>query len=195
VSAVCFVLFFWSAFLGGTAGWLEVLLFVLGVTCLLLEVFVFPGFGVFGVGGALLVLVSLILASQTFVLPRNEYQMERLRNTLLVIAGAGAATLLVVALVRRYLPHAPMLNRVLLAPPTSEEMQSISQREALAQFDHLLGAVGSAFTPLVPGGKARFGDELVDVITDGDFIDRGQEVQVVEVRGNRVVVRAHASPQ
>ncbi len=193
VSAVCFVLFFWSAFLGGTAGWLEVLLFVLGVVCLLLEVFVFPGFGVFGVGGALLVLVSLILASQTFVLPQNEYQMERLRNTLLVIAGAGAATLLVVALVRRYLPHAPMLSRMLLEPPTDEELQSLSQREALAQFDHLLGAVGSAVTPLVPGGKVRFGDELVDVVTDGDFIDPGREVQVVEVRGNRVVVRAHSA--
>lgn len=195
VSAVCFVLFFWSAFLGGTAGWLEVLLFVLGVVCLLLEVFVFPGFGVFGVGGALLVLASLILASQTFVLPQNEYQMERLRNTLLVIAGAGAATLVVVAMLRRYLPHAPMLSRMLLAPPTHEELQSLSQREALAQFGHLLGTVGAAVTPLVPGGKVRFGDELVDVVTDGDFIDPGQEVEVVEVRGNRVVVRAHSEAQ
>lgn len=193
VSAVCFVLFFWSAFLGGTAAWLEVLLFILGLVCLLLEVFVFPGFGVFGVGGALLVLASLILASQTFVLPQNEYQMERLRNTLLVIVGAGAAALVVVALVRRFLPHAPMLNRMLLPPPTGEERQSISQREALAQFDHLLGAIGEAQTPLVPGGKVRFGDELVDVITDGEFIDRGQQVQVVEVRGNRVVVRARST--
>lgn len=195
VSAVCFVLFFWSAFLGGTAGWLEVLLFVVGVICLLLEVFVFPGFGVFGVGGALLVLVSLILASQTFVLPQNEYQMEKLRDTLLVIAGAGAATLLVVALVRKYLPHTPMLSRMLLAPPTHEELQSLSQREALAQLSHLLGAVGSAVTPLVPGGKVRFGDELVDVVTEGDFIEPGQDVQVIEVRGNRVVVRAHTAAQ
>lgn len=193
VSAICFVLFFWSAFLGGTAGWLEVLLFVLGVVCLLLEVFVFPGFGVFGVGGALLVLLSLILASQTFILPQNEYQMERLRNTLLMIAGAGAAAVLVVALVRRYLPHAPLLNRMLLAPPSQEELQSLSQREALAQFGHLLGAVGTAVTPLVPGGKARFGDELVDVVANGDFIDRGQEVAVVEVRGSRVVVQSRSA--
>jgi membrane-bound serine protease (ClpP class) len=163
------------------------------VVCLLLEVFVFPGFGVFGVGGALLVLLSLILASQTFILPQNEYQMERLRNTLLMIAGAGAAAVLVVALVRRYLPHAPLLNRMLLAPPSQEELQSLSQREALAQFGHLLGAVGTAVTPLVPGGKARFGDELVDVVANGDFIDRGQEVAVVEVRGSRVVVQSRSA--
>ena len=48
-SASC--LFFWSRYLGGTAGWLEVLLFVAGVTCLLLEIFVIPGFGIFGLGG------------------------------------------------------------------------------------------------------------------------------------------------
>ena len=68
VAAVCFLLFFWSRYLGGTAGWLEVLLFVAGVCCLLLEVFVIPGFGIFGLGGGALVLASLILASQTFLL-------------------------------------------------------------------------------------------------------------------------------
>ena len=43
VAVVCFLLFFWSHYLGGTAGWLEVTLFAAGVSCLLLEVFVFPG--------------------------------------------------------------------------------------------------------------------------------------------------------
>ncbi|NQT13458.1 MAG: hypothetical protein HQ582_11955, partial [Planctomycetes bacterium] len=67
LALVCFVLFFWSRFLGGTAGWLEVMLFASGVTCLVLEIFVLPGFGIFGLGGGLLMLASLILASQTFV--------------------------------------------------------------------------------------------------------------------------------
>ena len=51
VAAVCFVLFFWSHYLGGTAGWLEIVLFLAGIACLLLEVFVLPGFAVFGIGG------------------------------------------------------------------------------------------------------------------------------------------------
>ena len=51
VAAVCFVMFFWSRYLGGTAGWLEVLLFLSGISCLALEVFVLPGFGIFGLGG------------------------------------------------------------------------------------------------------------------------------------------------
>ena len=61
---------------GGPAGWLEVLLFLAGIVCLMLEVFVLPGVGVFGLAGGLLVIVSLVLASQTFVLPRNAYQVS-----------------------------------------------------------------------------------------------------------------------
>lgn len=192
VAALCFLLYFWSAYLGGTAGWLEVLMFLAGLICLLLEVFVLPGFGLFGLAGGILIIASLVLASQTFVLPRNEYQLMHLRNSLLALAGAGVATVGAIALLRRYLPHTPMFNRVLLAPPSGEELSVISQREAMAQLEHLLGRRGESFTPLVPGGKAVFDEQLVDVLTEGEFIDRGQPVEVVEVRGHRVVVRGIA---
>ena len=189
IAGLCFMLYFWSAYLGGTAGWLEVLMFVAGLGCLLLEVFVLPGFGLFGLAGGLLVLGSLILASQTFVLPRNAYQLAHLRNSLLVLAGAGVGTVAAAALIRHYLPHAPMFSRMLLTPPSDEELSAIAEREALARFDHLVGSRGTAFTPLVPSGKARFGDQIVDVLTEGEFVDRGQALEVVEVRGHRVLVR------
>ena len=189
MAAICFLLYFWSAYLGGTAGWLEVILFLAGIGCLVLEIFVLPGFGIFGLAGGLLVIVSLVLASQTFVLPRNDYQLGQLRNSLLVLTGAGLGTAVAVALIRRYLPHAPMINRMLLQPPSREEMSAIAQRESLAQLDHLLGTRGVTTTPLMPGGKAQFGEQLVDVLADGEFVDRGREVEVMEVRGNRVLVR------
>jgi membrane-bound serine protease (ClpP class) len=189
IAALCFLLYFWSAYLGGTAGWLEILLFLAGLTCLALEIFVLPGFGLFGLAGGVLVISSLILASQTFVLPRNDYQLHQLRNSLLTLTGAGIGLVIAVAAMRRYLPHTPMLNNMVLAPPSSEEVSRINEREALARLDHLLGRHGVAFTPLVPGGKARIDEELVDVLTDGEFVDRGLPVEVVEVRGNRVVVR------
>ncbi len=189
IAALCFLLYFWSAYLGGTAGWLEVLLFLAGIACLALEIFVLPGFGLFGLAGGLLVISSLILASQTFVLPRNDYQLHQLRNSLLTLTGAGLGVVVAVAAMRRYLPHTPMLNNMVLTPPSSEEVSRINVREALARLDHLLGRRGVAFTPLVPGGKARIDDEIVDVLTDGEFIDRGLPVEVVEVRANRVVVR------
>ena len=128
ISALCFLLYFWIAYLGGTAGWLEVLLFLAGVVCLMLEVFVLPGVAVFGLAGGLLVIVSLVLASQTFVLPRNAYQVAQLRNSLLALTTAGAGVIAIAVLINRYLPHAPMFNRMMLAPPTPEEISVINQR-------------------------------------------------------------------
>ncbi len=190
VAAVCFLLFFWANHLGGTAEWLEVLLFVAGAGCLLLEVFVLPGFGVFGLGGGLLVLVSLILATQTFVLPQNAYQVGELKRSLLSLAGAGVAIVALGTLARRWLPSTLVFRGVVLAPPEGEEAMVIDRRESLLDLDEsFLGAQGKTTTQLTPSGKARFGDMLLDVITDGDVVPRGTTVEVIEIQGNRVLVR------
>jgi len=190
VALLCFLVFFWSRFLGGTAGWLEVLLFLAGVSCLLIEVFVLPGFGIFGLGGGLMVLASLVLASQTFVLPRNAYQMGELRQSLGVLAASAVAVIVAVVLINRWLPHVPVLGGMILQPPDGEEAEALRYRESLVHFENLLDARGTTTTQLTPSGKARFGDQLVDVMADGEVIPVGTEIVVVEVRGNRVWVRA-----
>ncbi|MCK4375239.1 MAG: NfeD family protein, partial [Candidatus Brocadiae bacterium] len=45
-----------------------------------------------------------------------------------------------------------------------------------------------ALTALRPAGRAEFGDRLLDVVTEGGFIEKGARVQIVEIRGSRVVV-------
>jgi membrane-bound serine protease (ClpP class) len=189
VAGLAFMLFFWSQFLHGTAEWLEVLLFLGGVFFLLLELFVLPGFGVFGLGGGAMILASLVLASQTFVLPRTESQMNELRHSLTIVAAATVCVVGAALLLRRYLPNAPMFRTLLLNPPPEEELVDLDYREALADFTHLVGQQGTAATNLMPAGKADFDGQLIDVIAEGLPIDRGQQVVVVKARGNRVVVR------
>jgi len=188
VATVCFLLFFWSHYLGGEATALEITLFVAGVACLLLEIFVLPGFGIFGLGGGCLVLISLILASQTFVFPDNQLQVDQLERSLLTIGSAGVGIVAAALLLRRWLPQAPLLNRMMLQPPEGEEAERISRREQLVELEDFVGSRGTTTTQLTPGGKARFGTMLVDVITDGDVVAPGTEIEVVEVYGNRVVV-------
>lgn len=190
VAAVAFLLFFWSQFLAGNAEWLEVLLFLGGVFCVLLEVLVLPGFGIFGLGGGAMILVSIVLATQTFVLPRTESQMIELRHSLTIVT---AATLIVIAssiALRRYLPSAPIFNKLLLDPTPEEDLVDLDYRESLADFSHLVGEQGVATTNLMPSGKAEFNGQLVDVISEGLPIDRGSAIVVVKARGNRVLVRA-----
>lgn len=189
IAGVCFLLYFWSQFLHGTAGWLEILLFVAGIACLGIELFIVPGTGVFGMGGALMVIVSIVLASQTFVVPTNAYQMRQFPISLLMVAAGMIGGIVAIAAVRRFLPDTPYFNRMMLRPPAAEERELLSRRESLATWEHLLGKRGVTATPLVPAGKAQFGDELVDVVSDGELIDKGTPVVIVEAAGSRVMVR------
>ena len=190
VAAVAFLLFFWSNYLGGTAEWLEVLLFLGGIFFLLMELLVLPGFGVFGLGGGAMILASLVLATQTFVFPRTESQMVELRSSLTMVAAASLIVVVSSIALRRYLPNTPIFRRLLLNPPPEEELIDLAYRESLADFSHLVGEQGVATTNLMPTGKAEIKGQLIDVISDGLPVDRGATVIVVNARGNRVQVRA-----
>jgi membrane-bound ClpP family serine protease len=191
VALVCFLLFFWSRYLGHTAGWLEALLFVAGVSCLLLEIFVIPGFGIFGLGGGAMVLASIVLASQTTksFIPQNDYQRDQLLTSLLTVAAACIGMIVTAVLLRKRLPHSRLFGNFMLEPPAGEEAETIRRREALTNFHDLVGTRGTTTTQLTPCGKARFGDLLVDVIADSEVIDRGAAIEVVAVRGSRVLVK------
>lgn len=190
VATLAFMLFFWSQFLHGTAGWLEVLLFVGGVLFLLIEMLVLPGFGIFGLGGGLMILASLVLASQTFVLPQSDSELKELRHSLTLVAAATLCVVVAAVMLRHYLPRAPVFRTLLLDPPAEEDLIDLEHREALADFSHLVGQQGIATTNLMPAGKAEFDGQLVDVISEGLPVERGQAVVVTKARGSRVMVHA-----
>jgi membrane-bound serine protease (ClpP class) len=64
----------------------------------------------------------------------------------------------------------------------------VSGDEVLGVGVITVGLAGIALTELRPSGMARFGEHNVDVVSVGPFIEKGDKVQVVEVRGNRIVV-------
>src|SRR5262249_24512889 len=107
IALLAFLLYFWAQHLRGTAQVLEVLLFLAGMFCVALEIFVLPGFAIFGLGGGLMIIASLVLASQTFIVPANDYQLEQLRNSMLVLGGATLGCILMATVLRRMLPRAP----------------------------------------------------------------------------------------
>lgn len=54
----------------------------------------------------------------------------------------------------------------------------------------LLDMKGFAVSDLRPSGFAKIDSKRVDVVTRGEMIEKGKEVRVIEVEGNRVVVKA-----
>jgi membrane-bound serine protease (ClpP class) len=194
-AALCFAIFFWSRFLGGTADLLDVILFVAGVAFLLVELFVLPGFGVAGLSGILLILASLILASQTFVIPQTQEDWAELTGTLLVILVSGLVFTVAAYLLSRHFGSLPLLGRLVLAPPSSPTGDQATWSPGGSQSAVQVGSRGVAVSTLRPAGKARFGKQYVDVVTEGEFITKGSLVEVLEIHGNRVVVGAADRPE
>jgi membrane-bound serine protease (ClpP class) len=51
-----------------------------------------------------------------------------------------------------------------------------------------VGDWGIADSLLRPAGRARFGRNIVDVVSEGSLIEPGRQIRVIEIEGNRVVV-------
>ena len=197
---LCFALIFWSQMLGGTAGWLEVLLFILGGGLLAVEIFLIPGFGLFGFVGLALMLVSLVLATQTFVVPMTRGDWHSLAGGLGTIGGAIAGAMVSIAVASRFLPQIPLLRGMILEPPGSLPADhgprldpsltgSESRERPTSGALVAVGTIGVTQTMLRPAGKVRFPDGFYDVMSDGPFIAAGTQVEVVESFGRRIVVR------
>ena len=198
LSLLCFSLFFWSRFMGGTAGWLEVLLFLLGILFVMVEVFLMPGFGVPGITGILLMVAALVMAIQGFLMPTTISDWKTTGNSLMVVLGAGVGFIILSISLTRYFGEIPILSRLALVPTerTGGHLAEVARLTANkgegVGMEHLsVGLVGVAETPLRPAGKVEFDDEFFDVVSEGDFVDTGEEVRIVEIQGNRVVVRKH----
>lgn len=195
VAAICFLLFFWSKFLGGTAVWLEVLLFLLGVVFLLIEIFITPGFGVAGITGMLLMVAGLLMASQHFVLPTTTRELNTSLQSVLVLVGSGFAFIFGAWGVSQYFGTIPVISWLALDLPEPDSADASAEGKArvsasqAAKFAVDVGDWGVAESPLRPAGKVIFGEAYVDVVTDGSFVDAGQQVRVIDISGNRVVVR------
>jgi len=73
----------------------------------------------------------------------------------------------------------------------AKKISSHSTTVGKLDIDHtaLLNQIGEAFTDLRPSGKANIQEQRVDVVTEGIFLEKGDNVRVVAIEGQRIVVR------
>jgi len=192
VALLCFALFFWSRFLGGTSGMLEVVLFTVGVVFLAIEIFVIPGFGIPGVTGLLLMLSGVLLASHGFVVPQSSRDLQTFATSLAVIVASGVVFLVGATVISKRMGSIPILRNFALQPGGGAVANNSPAKNVTtvghSGFLVSVGDAGVADSPLRPSGRAKFGDEYVDVVADG-FVESGQDIRVIEISGNRVLVR------
>jgi membrane-bound serine protease (ClpP class) len=177
-------LFFAPHYLLGLVESWEIIVFLIGIGLLVVEVFVTPGFGLFGAAGILLTLGALgaaLVGNVGFAFPGTSH----LTGAVVTLASALALTIAAAFALARFLPESTRFQRLVLG-------QSLSGDEgytSAATDEALLGQQGIAVSPLRPAGAADIGGRRIDVVSDGGFIAAGATVEVVRARGARVEVR------
>lgn len=177
IAGICgFALYFLGSYVAGLAGLEWALLFVLGLVLVILEIFVWPGTVVAGLGGMALILVSLVMALVDMYPGMPPVPtLPQLRLPLRDLGIAAIGSLGVIVLLARLLPRTPLY--AVLVSQDASGVRSVEQRDATAASR--VGREGIALSPLHPGGRARFGDEVLDVTTQGEMIELGAAVRII----------------
>lgn len=183
ISAVGAVLFFSPLYILGLAESWEIVIFVLGVILLLVEIFVIPGFGLVGAAGITAVIFSLGAALIGNV-GLNFPELHLISRAIWTLAITLILTILLISSLARYLPENKMFSKLVLSAATDSESGYISY----TAHDELVGLSGTALSALRPSGTVLIDGKRVDVVSDGDFIEKGQAVKVVQVLGGKVIV-------
>jgi membrane-bound serine protease (ClpP class) len=171
----CLALFFGGHLFAYLAGLETIILFGAGMILLLLEAFVIPGFGLTGISGILCVCFSIIMVFGGIYTAMN------------AIAQMLVYSAVIMLILYKWGPKFKLLDKFVLKEQltTAQGCVAVNPNE----FDHLLNLEGVAVSPCRPAGIVKIGDERYDVVSDGDFIEKGSRVIVRKVEGNNIVVR------
>jgi membrane-bound serine protease (ClpP class) len=185
VGIIAFGLYFLGGAIAGLSGWEWVAVFVLGLVLVGLELFLFPGTIVIGFAGVLLMLVALVMAMVdvypgTPQLPSFGQLRFPLQQILIAFLGSAVA----IWILSRILPSTPIYRH--LVSSSASGMATLLEQSELQKTR--LGQVGTALSSLRPGGKARFGEDVVDVVTQGELLPKGSRVRIIAYSGADAVV-------
>ncbi len=183
VGVLCLAAFFWGHWIVQLVGWEQLSLVALGLVLLALEVFVLPGFGIAGVLG--IIAIGAGLSTSLFGAGAS-LRVVALALSHVIISSAVAVVLSLGLL--RFLPSLPGGRKLVLATDLNDGERGGSP------LPSLLGVAGMAVTPLRPAGIASLAGRRVDVVSEGEFIDRDQPIIVIRDDGSRIVVQQHRPP-
>jgi len=155
-----------------------IVLLVFGLGLIVLEMFL-PSGGVIGFISLCAVVTSIVMAFRY-----SEY------TGLGFMAGAIFGAPLLIALAFKWWPSTPLGRRILLGVPDEEDV--LPDAELRKRMKKLVGRLGTAKSLMLPGGPVWVDGHMYDALSEGAAIQSGEQVQVVEVRGTRIVVRPAA---
>jgi len=148
---------------------LTLTLLIGGMTVLAAEILILPG-GIAGIFGGLSLVAGIFVAW-------NYYGAFWGAVTILGTV-VGTLTLAVLAFKSKTLRKRLVLDAHLVHGGGTESQDRLA----------LKGKRGITITNLRPSGMAEIDGERIDVVSEGEFIERGKTITVVEIEGPRIIV-------
>ncbi|MCH8806552.1 MAG: ATP-dependent Clp protease proteolytic subunit [Planctomycetes bacterium] len=191
-AAVALCIFLGAPYAAGLADIWTIVLLVIGLGLLALEIFVLPGFGIAGICGLLLILVAFVGTfvpaepnMPAFSWPEMEGTWTALKKGVIVLTSSMVIAVMGIMLLARYLHELPGARHLILSTPDGAALALSDPYPDIA----LPGDVGTVVAPLRPGGQARFGTRVVEVRSQGGFVETDRAVQVLSREGPNIIVR------
>ena len=155
-------------------GLTAVVCFLLGILLLMLEAFVVPGFGIAGIAGLLSMFAGVFLLSPSW------------ESAVVSIVVALVVIITIVVISMKNKKTSKVWRKFVLKERTDEESGYTSPNMDNINY---LGKTGVTITALRPAGGVDIEGNRVDVVTEGDFLEKGVNVVVCRLDGTRIVVK------
>ena len=180
------LLYFIPYYLNGLAENWEVLIFFTGIILLAVELFVIPGFGIFGVLGIVCILGGLVLG----MLPNQDFNFDfvpasQLFGALLTVILAALASVGLVFWLTPKINQWGAFRHITLATTQDRSAGYTSSFYS----ESLLGKIGTVHSRLRPSGKIEIEGEIFDAYSRGEFIDQGEKIVVISTEGTSLKVK------
>jgi len=194
IGVAAFALYFLGGYVAGLSGLEWVIIFLLGLTLVAVEFFVYPGTIALGLVGTSLMLLALIMAlvdvypgpSGLPSLPSLSW--ESFRRPIQALSMAALGAILAIVILSRLLPKTPIYRTLVSESASGVVTEAAVEQQKVARH----GQVGVTISTLRPGGKAQFGEQIIDVISQGDMITKGTQVRIIGWSGREAIVEVVA---
>jgi membrane-bound serine protease (ClpP class) len=172
IGLISFGLYFFGQSIAGFAGMESLVVFLIGIGLLVLEVFI-PSFGILGILG---------IAAVVFGITMGAYDTGNALQSLGIAILVAAVIVVVFVYIFR---KRGIWNRFILNEQLTTDKGFVPQQSR----EKWIGQEGMTTSMLRPSGMADFGGQRLDVITSGEFIEKGRRIRVMSVDGTRILVK------
>ena len=187
IGGIIFVLiFFGSKYVSGLAGYEEVLFFLLGVSFVALELFLFPGLIIPGLIGFTMIIGSILWA-MIDVWPNTEFNwsIEIFKNPIKELALALLTSTGLILILTRILPKTTIWNGLVLSSSVGnlDSSTGIDVNEKLK-----VGEEGKSISELFPIGQVLINGVRYEARSNLGKIAKGTSIKVIRVDDYELIV-------